>query len=103
MFVIIGIDNGQSGSANAGSVNTISAPRQSVAPPQPSQLLQNSAPPHPPQVVRGDSTLVPIQITVPRLPSDPPNTQRTMSIQVPASCIQSNKLQVGFDVVVEYL
>jgi len=86
-------DNGQSGSAHSGGQNNVPS-RQSVAPPsqqQPSNSM--SAQPHPSQIIRGDSSLVPIQITVPRLPTDPPNTQRTMSIQVPAFCIQSNKLQ----------
>lgn len=38
---------------------------------------------------------VPIQITMPRLSQDPPGFQRQITIHVPASCIHTNKLQVG--------
>jgi len=56
-----------------------------------SRSQQNSAP----QVVlpTDPNTPVPIQITMPKLQSDPPGFQRQITINVPASCIHTNKLQ----------
>jgi len=44
--------------------------------------------------IRADGVaLVPIQITMPRQPNDPPHVQKTITVNVPASCIHTNKLQ----------
>lgn len=46
--------------------------------------------------VRADgAAIVPIQITMPRQPDDPPHVQKTITVNVPASCIHNNKLQVS--------
>jgi len=46
-------------------------------------------------VIRAEpNTLVPIQITIPRHVNDPPGLQKNITINVPASCIHNNKLQV---------
>jgi len=53
------------------------------------QVIHQST--HP--VVRSEHTaVVPIQITMPRQPGDPPG-QKTITLNVPAGCIHSNKLQ----------
>jgi len=65
---------------------TSASQNQQQKPPTPSQ----------PQVVLPAdlNTQVPIQITMPRLSSDPPGMpQRQITIHVPASCIHTNKLQ----------
>lgn len=39
------------------------------------------------------NTMIPIQITIPKGINDPPGAPKTITISVPSSCIQSNKLQ----------
>jgi len=78
------------GNEASGSNGTQSAHKPPSQPSNRSALLQSNNP-----VVRSDPTaVVPIQITMPRQPTDPPGQQqKTITINVPASSIHSNKLQ----------
>ena len=79
------------------SNGTNSQPARNQQPPPQSQQQQQQQPaaPHLGPPFNPDE-LIPIQITMPMQPNDPNGTgvQRSITIQVPGSCIQNNKLQV---------
>jgi transcription initiation factor TFIIA large subunit len=74
---------------NANSNNSSS--QQQQQPQQQQQQQQQSQPPPQATILPNDpNEMIPIQIT---LPNDPSGVQRSIQIQVPASCIHTNKLQ----------
>jgi len=82
------IENGQladAASANNGKQTSHSGSSKSSA----RQSMQNSRP-----VLRPDTNaVVPIQITMPRQPNDPSPIPKSITVNVPASCIHNNQLQ----------